>query len=263
MFLFWLSRLLLRNPLVTSWWLLYVWQAMSYVTCCFQVSYLCFMQLYDKVFGWNLWIESTRDVWASCTWTSRSPSRSGKLAVIVPLSKHHSPPTSLILRFSSHMFRSLGGIPQIMTFDCDLILDFYSTHLFCVCWGCRHLQAVPRVRRVEDSLAEAGTQLPPCFWSKLSLDIFATVLMRAFRLFSCLCLPLLCKNAGAEVAFFMWVLGSSLQVVRVVQQALLPAETFCCPHCGLILVFRLGSFNGPDFHFSGSFLANQADCCHP
>lgn len=58
----------------------------------------------------------------------------------------------------------------------------------------------------------------------------------------------------------MWVLGSSLQVV---QQALLPAETFCCPHCDLILVFRLGSFSRPDFHFSGPFLANQAHCCHP
>lgn len=61
----------------------------------------------------------------------------------------------------------------------------------------------------------------------------------------------------------MWVLGSSLQVVRVVQQALLPAETFCCPHCDLILVFRLGSFDGPNFHFSGPFLANQAHCRHP
>lgn len=93
-----------------------------------------------------------KDAWASCTWISRSPSRSGKSAVTVSLSKHHAPPSSLILRFSSHMFRSLGGIPQIMTFDCDLILEFYSTHLFCVCFGCRHLHAMPRVRRAEDSL---------------------------------------------------------------------------------------------------------------
>lgn len=42
-----------------------------------------------------------------------------------------------------------------------------------------------------------------------------------FHLFSCLRLPSLCKDAGAVEA-----LGSSPQVVSVVQQALLPAEVF-------------------------------------
>lgn len=72
--------------------------------------------------------------------------------------------------------------------------------------------------------------------------------------------PTTLQECSSWGCFFMWVLGSSLQVV---QQALLPAETFCCPHCDLILVFRLGSFSRPDFHFSGPFLANQAHCCHP
>lgn len=108
------------------------------------------------------------------------------------------------------------------------------------------------MRRLEELLCTSSVSSFTLFLKEAGQFIWA------FRLFSYFWLPSLFKNAGAVVALFTSSLERSPQVVRVVGQALPPAETFCWPHFDVILVFRYASFSGPDFNFENLFPPAQA-----